>query len=73
MCFLNIGGNTKPTIKPPYNSCLWLLWDLVELPLRINFLQNRNLSGHEFPQQTTGSGTLAVIVNVQALNARQKN
>ena len=20
MCFLNIGGNTKPTIKPPYNS-----------------------------------------------------
>ena len=31
MCFLNIGGNTKPTIKPPYNSCFNILADLVEL------------------------------------------
>jgi len=42
-----------------YNSsCLCLLWSLVELPFRINILQNRKLKGYEPPQLTTSSEML---------------
>jgi hypothetical protein len=61
MCFLNIGGNTKPTIKPPYNSCLWLLWGLVELPFRIHIFVKQKIERLRTP--TTDHRQRNVITN----------
>ena len=44
-----------------HNSCLWLLWNLVELPFRNHIFVKPKIKRLRNPQQTTGSGTLADI------------
>ena len=52
-CGLNRNFDQK---QAAYNSCLWLLWNLVELPFRMNFTLSQKLKGYELPQKPQAAG-----------------
>ena len=51
-----------------HNSCLWLLWNLVELPFRNHIFVKPKIKRLRNPQQTTGSGTLCLTLKDDTTN-----